>query len=375
MIVPLYRHNLINEDTSELATQFGSLLSNMIISTGPINKEVSNQFAAYVNRKHCILTSNWSSGMMATLIALGIGHGDEVIVPALTFAATANIVEAIGATPVFVDIDVDTKLMNIEQAAQLVTKKTKAIIPVHLYGQMLDVKKLKFALPKKIFIIEDAAHAIEAEFAGDRPGTHSDAAVFSFYQSKNMTTGEGGAIVTDNDDLYDKIKVSYRHGINLCGYQRHIREEFIAPDVTALGIKANMPDLLAILLPHQIKKAEKNLALRQTIADRYLNELAGLVEVPYVTRWAKHAWHIFAIGISPLKREQLLIDLFNRGIKTTIHFKSLHTTSYYAKKYNFNPNDFPIAYQWGESVFSLPIFPGLTNIEQDYVINNLKELL
>lgn len=375
MQVPLYRHNLMTEDTQALGEQFGKMLAGMMISTGPVNKQVSEMFAAYMQRKHCILTSSWSSGMMATLIALGIGPGDEVIVPSMTFTATANIVEALGARAVFTEVDVDTKLMDIEWAARAVTKRTKAVIPVHLYGQMMDVKKLRFMLPDNVAIIEDAAHAIEAEFAGERPGTHSLAAVFSFYQSKNVTTGEGGAIVTDDEELLDKIKLTYRHGVDLCGYQRHIREEFIAPDVVSLGIKANMPDILAMLLPPQIEKAEHNLAIRCQIAERYHNELQGIVEFPYVSTRAKHAWHIFAVGVEPAKREQALIYLHNHGVRTTVHFKAMHATSYYSQKYNHRSADFPLAYQWGESVFSLPIFPGLTHEEQTYVIEQVRSSL
>lgn len=362
----------MNEDTYTLGDQFGIMLRGMMISTGPVNKEVAAQFAAYMKRKHCVLTSSWSGGMMATLMALGIGPGDEVIVPAMTFTATANIVEALGAKAVFVDIDIDTKLMNLEHAANAVTNKTKAVIPVHLYGQMLDVKKLKFLLPEHILIIEDAAHAIEAEFAGERPGTHSNAAIFSFYQSKNMTTGEGGAVVTDSEELLKKITLTYRHGVDLCGYQRHIREEFIAPDVVAVGIKANMPDILAMLLPSQIERAEHNLAIRQQIAERYYSELQGVVDFPYVVTRAKSAWHIFAVGVEPAKREQALIYLYNNGVRTTVHFKAMHATTYYANKYGYKPDDFPVAYKWGESVFSLPIFPGLTNEEQTHVIEQVK---
>lgn len=372
MQVPLYRHNLTTEDTQVLGDQFAQLLRGMMISTGPVNKTVSEQFAKYMKRNHCLLTSSWSGGMMATLLALGIGPGDEVIVPAMTFTATANIVEALGAKPVFVDIDIDTKLMDLEQAARAVTNKTKAVIPVHFYGQMVDVKKLKFLLPDKMFIIEDAAHAIESEFAGERPGTHSNAAVFSFYQSKNMTTGEGGAVVTDNDELYNKIKLTYRHGVDLCGYQRHIREEFIAPDVLSVGIKANMPDILAILLPPQIEKAEHNLAIRHQIANRYYDELQGVVSFPYVNSRAKHAWHIFAVGVDPKLREQALIYLYNNGVRTTVHFKAMHVTTYYANKYGYKPEDFPVSYAWGESCFSLPVFPGLTFEEQAHVIKQVK---
>lgn len=372
MQVPLYRHNLMNEDTATLGKQFGEMLSGMMISTGPINKQVSEQFAAYINRQHCILTSSWSSGMMATLLALGIGPGDEVIVPAMTFTATANIVEALGARAKFVDIDIDTKLMDIEQAANYVTKNTKAVIPVHLYGQMLDVKKLRFLLPDNVAIVEDAAHVIEANYAGDKPGTYSNAAVFSFYQSKNMTTGEGGAIVTDDDELYNKIKLTYRHGVDLCGYQRHIREEFIAPDVVSIGIKANMPDIAAMLLPPQIAKAEKNLALRNNIANRYIEELKDYVEIPYVNSRAKHAWHIFAVGIDWTKREKALIYLYNHGVRTTVHFKAMHATTYYKNRYGFRPEDYPVSYIWGESCFSLPVFPSLTEAEQTHVIEQVK---
>lgn len=372
MDVPLYRHNLINEDTQSLGEQFGKMLSDMIISTGPVNKQVSDMFAAYMDRQHCLLTSSWSGGMLATLIALNIKPGDEVIVPAMTFTASANVIEVLGAKPVFVDIDPHTKLMDLSKVANSITDKTKAIMPVHLYGQMVDVKKLK-EIASNIAIVEDAAHAIESAYNSDRPGTHSKAAVFSFYQSKNMTTGEGGAIVTDDEQLYNKIKLTYRHGVDLCGYQRHIREEFIAPDVITAGIKANMPDILAIMLPPQIKRAENNLARRREIAKRYMHELDGLgIEFPHVDPVAKHAWHIFAVGVDPAKREKALVYLYNHGVKTTVHFKAMHVTSYYNKKYGHYPLAFPNAYHWGESVFSLPVFPGLTEEEQTHVIKQVK---
>jgi UDP-4-amino-4-deoxy-L-arabinose-oxoglutarate aminotransferase len=372
MQVPLYRHNLINEDTEALGKKFGEMLSGMMISTGPVNKEVSEKFAAYMERKHCLLTSSWSGGMQATLLALGIKPNDEVIIPAMTFAATANIIEVLGAKPVLVDIKEDTKLIDFTKIVPAITERTKAVIPVHLYGQMVDMKKLRELIPSHIHIIEDAAHAIESMYNGYRPGTYSNAAVFSFYQSKNMTTGEGGAIVTDDEKLYNKIKLTYRHGVDLCGYQRHIREEFIAPDVVTAGIKANMPDILAIMLPPQIERAEQNLHRRQEIAKRYMRELNGLVSFPVIDPLAKTAWHIFAIGVDPNKREKALVYLYNNGVRTTIHFKSMHMTSYYNSKYGYYPTDFPNAYYWGESVFSLPIFPGLTEEEQTHVIEQVK---
>lgn len=376
MKVPLYRHNLFNEDTNSLAQELATIISSMQLSTGQVNTTVSKMFADFMKRKHCILTSNWTSGMMATLIAFDIKPGDEVIIPAMTFSATANAIEALGAKAILVDIDVDTKLIDFQSVVSAITNKTVAVVPVHLYGQMVDIKKLKFLLPNNIKIIEDAAHAIEATFAGDTPGTYSDAAIFSFYQSKNMTTGEGGAIVTDNDELYNKIRITYRHGIDLCGYQRHIAEQFIPPDGVLLGIKANMPDILAALLPSQLKKAEENLSRREQIAQTYFKELKHLdIEFPYEPMFIKHARHIFPIGISPKSRNSVLTQLNEKGIKSTIHFKSLHMHSYYNKKYNYKPESYMRSYIWGEKVISLPIFPGLTDAEQEYVIKTVKEIL
>ena len=186
MKVPLYRHNLMNENTEVLGKKFSNILAGMIISTGEISKQVSEQFAKYLETNFCLLTSNWSTGMMATLLALNIKPGDEIIIPAMTFAATANIIEVLGAKPVFVDIDDKTKLIDFEKVLLNINNKTKAIIPVHLYGQMVDIKKLKSLVPDNILIIEDAAHAIESKYNNDRPGKYSNAAVFSFYQSKNM---------------------------------------------------------------------------------------------------------------------------------------------------------------------------------------------
>jgi dTDP-4-amino-4,6-dideoxygalactose transaminase len=373
MNIPLYRHNLINENTEILGQQFSKLLSNMIISTGSVNTEVSKIFADFISRKYCLLTASWSAGMMATLLTLGIKPGDEIIVPAMTFVATASIVEALGAKAIFVDIDENTKLINFDKVLSAITKKTKAVIPVHLYGQMVDIKTLRDKLPNNIMIIEDAAHAIESSYKNSKPGEFSEAAIFSFYQSKNMTTGEGGAIVTDNEELYKKIKIAYRHGVDLCGYQRHLKNEFIPSTVVSNGIKANMPDLLAILLPPQIQKAKENIARRNILAKRYKEELPNF-DFPVVdSNVTEHAWHTFAIGVDPNRRLGLLNYLHNAGIRSAIHFQSLHTTDHYKNKYNFDKNNFVNSYNWGERVLSLPLFPGLLDIEQEYVIKTIKD--
>lgn len=373
MNIPLYKHNLINENTEVLGQQFASLLSNMMISTGPISAEVSQMFADYMSRKHCLLTASWSAGMMITLMSLGIKPGDEVIVPAMTFAATAHIAEALGAKVVFVDIDKETKLIDITKVTNAITKNTKAVIPVHLYGQMVDVKRLRNTLPKDIMIIEDAAHAIESSYNYSRPGEFSEAAIFSFYQSKNMTTGEGGAVVTDNEKLYNKLKLVYRHGVDISGNEKHLKNKFVPSNIVSEGIKANMPDILALLLPPQIKKVNENLARREELAQRYRNELVKFEFPKLDQNITQHAWHLFTIGVDSTKRLSLLNYMHNAGIRSAIHYQALHTTEFYKNKYHFKNEDFLNSYLWGESVLSLPLFPGLTDPEQEYIINTIKK--
>jgi dTDP-4-amino-4,6-dideoxygalactose transaminase len=201
MKVPLYRHNLYGHDIDALGEEFKSLLKGMMLTTGSVCDEIQRKFASYMGVSNCLLTNNWTSAMMAALISLDIGPGDEVIIPNLTFVATANAVESVGAKPILVDVDPDTKLMDISKIGGCISAKTKAVIPVHLYGQMVDMLALKAAIPDNIIILEDAAHCIEGRRNGYGPGWHSTAAMFSFYNSKNMTTGEGGAMITNNYSL------------------------------------------------------------------------------------------------------------------------------------------------------------------------------
>ena len=374
MQIPLYRHNLHGHDIEQLGEEFKRLLSGMILSTGSVSEEIQGKFAAYMGAQHCLLTNNWTNATVAALLTLGVGPGDEVIVPAMTFVASANAVEAVGAKPVLVDIDPLTKLIDIDRCLSAITAKTKAVMPVHLYGQMVDVQKLRSVLPKHIRIVEDAAHAIESSFDGYKPGAHSDFACFSFYASKNMTTGEGGAMITNDRSLFDEYQTIYRHGIDLCGYRRHIVDKFIPAEAVTRGIKANMPDILAFLLRPQIESADATRARRESIAFRYKQELRGVDSI-YVDPRASSAWHIYPAAVDPSLRHRVLEQLYDRGIKTTIHFKALHMMEWYRERYGYEASDYPNAYAWGESVFSLPVFPTLTDEEQSYVIAALNDII
>lgn len=379
MRVPLYRHNLHGQDLDAIADEFRKVIGTMSISTGPICNEIQKLFSNYMGTNHCRLTNNWTNAAIASLMTLGIGRNDEVIIPALTFAGTINAVIAVGARPVLVDIDPDTKLMDLDLAMKALNYKTKAIMPVHLYGQMVDVKLLKEMLSVKyshVAILEDAAHAIESELNGYKPGAHSTAAMFSFYASKNLTTGEGGAMVTNNDEFLSSFTIKYRHGIDLCGYTRHISNEFIEPLMVSAGIKGNMPDTQALLLRPQLENINQTHSKRLHRAQIYLEKLSKLdIEFPKLVPNSVHAWHLFTIGVDPDRREKILHDLDNRGIRTTMHYRSLNDMPFVQEKYGVGPNSFPNATLWGRKTISLPIFPDLTDEEQEYVIDVLKDII
>ncbi len=212
MNVPFYRHSLTPDHSKYVA----EVLKTPFLTSGPIGKEVEAQLCRYFKVSHAKLVNSWTNGAVATLLAMDIGPGDEVIVPAMTFIATANVVELVGAKPVFIDCDPDTLLITPELIKDAITEKTRAIIPVHMYGQMCDIKAIKEIIPlgQKIAIIEDCAHSFEAKFNGERPGKYSDAAIFSFYATKNVTCGEGGAIIANDSNLFDRITQSILHGMS-----------------------------------------------------------------------------------------------------------------------------------------------------------------
>lgn len=375
MKVPLYRHNLHGADIEALGEEFKKVLRGMILSTGSVCEEMQQKINGIMDTRNCFLTNNWTNAMTATLLACNIGPGDEVIIPSLTFSATANAVEAAGATPVFVDVRPDTKLMDLYDVGYKLTPQTKAIIPVHLYGQMVDVQKLR-SFVANTYIFEDAAHAIEAEYYGKKPGAFSDAAMFSFYSSKNITTGEGGAMITNDNYIASLFKTVYRHGIDIDGYYRHYASKFVAPEAVTRGVKGNMPDLLALLLGPQLDNLEQSHAKRVAHAQRYIDELADLpIELPKVDPKAKHAWHVFAVGVDPVERMNIIQELDARGIRTAIQFKPLHAMTYFASKYKLKAADFPNSEDWGNKTFSLPVFPDMTEDEQSYVIENLRDVL
>jgi UDP-4-amino-4-deoxy-L-arabinose-oxoglutarate aminotransferase len=376
--VPFYRHSLTPDNSNYVA----EVLKTPFVTSGPIGKEVETQLSSYFNVSHAKLVNSWTNGAVATLLAMDIGPGDEVIVPAMTFIATANVVELVGAKPVFVDCDPETLLITPELIKAAITRKTKAVIPVHMYGQMCDVKAIKDVLPtnQKIAIIEDCAHTFEAKFNNERPGKYSDVAIFSFYATKNVTCGEGGAIITNNQDLYQRILQSILHGMSAGAADRFKSGQYKHWGMDHLGTKANLPDLLACFLPQQIRTIDERLQEREKIARKYELALANTnIKVPKIDSRVVHSRHLFPIYVGAEVRDQALLELGKANIGATVNYRSVPSMGYYTKKYGFNEKSHPSSNFWGQGTLSVPLFPGITEIEQDYVIevlvNNIDKMI
>lgn len=364
--VPFYRHGLAASDADAIVR----VLQSPILTSGSVGREVEAQLAAFFGVPHALLVNSWTNGALATLLAIDLAPGDEVIVPAMTFIATANMVELLGARPVFVDVDPETFLLTPAGVASALTARTRAVIPVHLYGAMVDVRGMRAAIGPSVALIEDAAHCFEGERDGYPPGAHSDAAIFSFYATKNVTCGEGGAIVTRSDALVDKLRKTRLHGMSAGAADRYKTGGYKHWDMERLGVKANLPDLLAALLPPQVARVRELRERREQIAARYRAGLSGVRElvIPRVDAGVVHAWHLFTIGVPAVVRDATIGALNERGIGVAVNYRSVPTLTYYRERYGYGPTDFPVSQAWGDATITLPTYPGLSDAEVDAVI-------
>jgi len=321
-----------------------------------------------------VAVNSCTAALHLSLLALGIGPGDEVVTTPMTFLATATAILHAGAKPVFIDVEKETGLMNAGLIESALTKKTKAIIPVHLYGQMCDMKHIqKIARKHGLKVIEDAAHCIEGTRDDIRPGQLSDAACFSFYATKNITCGEGGAIVTNHQSLAQKAKILRSHGMTkeaadrYSGHYRHW-------DMTACGWKYNMSNIAASLLLPQIKKIDSQWKKRKRIYECYVRNLKNTdgISYPRIMEGSKSAYHLFTVWVDPVKRERILKVLGQKGIGVSVQYRPVHLLQYFRECFHFKQGDFPVAENIGSRTISLPFWPGLTSIQIQYVSTEIK---
>jgi dTDP-4-amino-4,6-dideoxygalactose transaminase len=365
---------------AEIAEVVDSMRSGWI-GTGPKVQRFEQMLADYVRAPHVRCLSSCTAALILAMEALGIGPGDEVLVPAMTFVASANAVEHAGATPVLVDSVPGTGLIDFDAATAAITPRTRAVMPVHLAGRPVDMERLAaFRDRHGLVVIEDAAHAIGAEFKGRRIGAFGNVAAFSFYVTKNITTIEGGAIATDSVELAEEIERLALHGLSLGAWQRFSDVGFKHYEVIRPGYKYNMTDVQASLGLRQLPCLDEWIDRRAELWDRYDTELAGLpLSTPPPpepdTRHARHLYQVLIGPDAPLDRDDLLNALNERNIGTGVHYRGVHLHPYYRDRYHLVPEDFPVASAISDRTLSLPLSPQVSNADQDDVVRALRELL
>jgi len=354
------------------------------MTMGPKTVEFENLFAEKIGPGRIPVSVNSATaGLHLALEALGIGPGDEVIVPTWTFTASAEVIRYLGATPVFCDVDPDSLIMDLELVPSLISPQTKAIMPVHFAGLTCDMNRL-FCIAKKfgLYIIEDAAHALPSTFNGKLIGHWpTDATVFSFYATKTITTGEGGMILLKDSSVANRCKIMRLHGINRDVFDRYTSKK---PkwhyDIVAPGYKYNSTDIASALGMVQLKRLYEMQKKRQEIADRYLDELKYLpIKLPVnAARGDDHSWHLFVIQLEPeanQSRDGFIEKMSNMGIGCSVHFIPLHLHSYWKKTMFLTEDQFPKATSAFSSCVSLPIYSSLEVEEIDYIIESTQKLL
>jgi dTDP-4-amino-4,6-dideoxygalactose transaminase len=364
----------------EIAEVVDSLRSGWV-GTGPKVQRFEQMLAEYVAVPHARCVSSCTAALFLAMRVLGVGRGDEVLVPAMTFVASANAVEHVGAVPVFVDSDPATGLIDLDAAEAAITERTRAIMPVHLAGRPVDMDRLNAIRDRDdLFVIEDAAHAIGAEWKGARIGALGNLTAFSFYVTKNVSTIEGGALMTDDPEIAAEVERLALHGLSLGAWQRFSDAGFRHYEVVEPGFKFNMTDVQAALGLHQLPRLDAWIDERATQWERYDELLEGLpVRTPAPpdpgTRHARHLYQILLEDHAPLSRDALLGALVERKIGTGVHYRGVHLHPYYRDAYGLRPARFPVATSISNRTLSLPLSPKITEADQDDVVAALRDLL
>lgn len=364
----------------EIAEVVDSLRSGWV-GTGPKVHRFETLLSDYLGVEHCRCVSSCTAALTLSLQVLDVGPGDEVLVPAMTFVASANAVEHAGATPVLVESVPGTGLIDFEQAEAAITPRTRAIMPVHLAGRPVDMDRLDtLAKAHCLAVVEDAAHAIGAAWRGRKIGAFGNLTAFSFYVTKNISTIEGGALVTDDPDVAAEVERLALHGLSLGAWQRFSDEGFRHYEVVRPGFKYNMTDVQASVGLHQLPRLDPWIERRAQLWSRYDEMLAGLpLETPPPaephTRHARHLYQVLVEPSSPLSRDKLLDGLTAHNIGAGVHYRGVHLHPYYRDKYCLSPGDFPVASSISERTLSLPLGPNVTEADQDDVVQALVELL
>ncbi|GAB4246277.1 MAG: DegT/DnrJ/EryC1/StrS family aminotransferase [Candidatus Methylacidiphilales bacterium] len=352
------------------------------ITTGPRTQRFEAMLGEYFGVEGVLACSSATAGLLMALLALDLEPGDDVVTSPLTFAATFNTIVLAGGTPVLADIDPATYNISPERLTEAITPRTRAIVPVHFAGRAADLEPIyRLAEERGLRVIEDAAHGIGTEYRGRKIGSFGDTQVFSFHPNKNMTTGEGGCVVTRDAAMRDRMMKLRFHGIDRNAWDRFSKRGLPHYDIALAGYKFNMMDLQAALGLHQLPALDGFLQRRAALAARYLEKLAGLPGLtlpPGEASGDRHAWHLFAPRIAArdgMDRDRFMEALKAREVGTGLHYQAVHLSSYYRERWGFREGQFPEAEAVCAEIVSLPLFPDLSEADQDWVVEVVREVL
>jgi len=383
MNIPIARSSLTDDEIQSVLEP----LRNGWLVQGPKVKEFETRWSAFTGAQHSLAVTSCTTGMELALAALGLKPGDEVILPAFTWIATANVIEHFGAKPVFCDIDLATFNIDVQLIENLITDKTVGIMPVHLFGLSADMDPI-LALSKKyeLWVVEDAACGFGAKYKGSHVGSFGDVGVFSFHPRKAITTGEGGMVTGSNEELITKIQQLRDHGAVMSDLQRHLgAKPYLLADHIHAGYNQRMTDIQGALGAKQMERASEIIDERRSIADKYNEAFAGLewFGLPAVIAGYEHGYQSYPCLLKPgsvsiknveklnAARNNWMDELQAKGISTRPATHAVHMLTYYREKYELKSEDFPNAYLANDCSISLPLFHGMTSEEQDYVIETV----
>jgi len=351
------------------------------LTQGPQVAAFEKEFSEYQEADHALAVTSATTGLHLALVAMGVGPGDEVIVPSFTWIATANVVEYCGAKPVFADVDLSTFNIDVNHAASLVTERTKAVIPVHLFGMPADMDGLRAALPKHVLILEDAACGAGCVYKGRKVGAIGDAGVFSFHPRKTITTGEGGMVTTNNTELFTRADMLRNHGASISEEQRHHgAQPYILPDFNLLGFNYRMTDFQGAVGRTQLERLEEFIQDRAKWAAWYAAELSEIewLSLPYEPDGGRHSWQAFVTYVdpekAPLPRNEIMKRLMERGISTRPGTHAVHLQEYYVGKYSIAPDALPRARDCQNQTMAIPLHNRMNEDDFNYIVAELKSI-
>ena len=368
-----YGHQWIDEEDIEEVVK---VLKSDWITTGPKIEEFENSLCSYIGCKYAVAVNSGTSALDIAVQTLNLPRGSEIITTPFTFVATSNAVLYNNLKPIFVDIEKDTRNINPEEIRKKITDKTKAIIYVDYAGHPCDIEEIKgVAEEHDLYLIEDASHAIGAEYKGKKTGNFADMTVFSFHPVKHITTGEGGAVVTNSGEFYEKLKMLRNHGIDKSALDRFGPKAGWAYDLKFLGRNYRITDFQTALGISQLRRLDEFIRRRRGIVKMYNEVLEDMheIETPVVKPYVKPAWHIYTVLLNGINRDEFFSRMRERDIGVNVHYIPIYRFSYYQEHFDIDPTEFPVTEEVFSKIITLPLFSKMTEDEVLDVIETVKD--